>query len=157
MDGVCCQPTIYLKPCFIMLRLMCLRTMSAFSHFQQNITFRKSNPFAFSREKAGASIQFGLLGYLITDNNGTGFFSTPVFSTFHLRTESLHFPETFSCYQYNSVGPFFYLSRYLTNLMHKICFIISFISCLYMFWAHVLIIRRSKLHYTSSGIITPIA
>jgi len=25
-----------------------------------------------------------------------------------------------------------------------------------MFWAHVLIIRRSKLHYTASGIITPI-
>jgi len=31
-----------------------------------------------------------------------------------------------------------------------------FISCLYMFRAHVLIIRRSKLHYTASGIITPI-
>jgi len=30
------------------------------------------------------------------------------------------------------------LSQYLTNLMHKICFIISFISCLYMFRAHVL-------------------
>ena len=29
-------------------------------------------------------------------------------------------------------------------------------SCLYMFRAHVLIIRRSKLHYTASGIITPI-
>jgi len=42
----------------------------------------------------------------------------------------------------------------LTNLMHKICFTISFISCLYMFRAHVLIIRRSKLHYTVSGIIT---
>jgi hypothetical protein len=40
--------------------------------------------------------------------------------------------------------------------MHKICFKISFISCLYMFRAHVLIIRRSKLHYTASGIITPI-
>ena len=40
--------------------------------------------------------------------------------------------------------------------MHKICFTISFISCLYMFRAHVLIIRRSKLHYTVSGIITPI-
>ena len=40
--------------------------------------------------------------------------------------------------------------------MHKICFTISFISCLYMFRAHVLIIRRSKLHYTASGIITPI-
>ena len=48
------------------------------------------------------------------------------------------------------------LSQYLTNLMHKICFTISFISCLYMFRAHVLIIRRSKLHYTASGIITPI-
>ena len=48
-----------------------------------------------------------------------------------------------------------YLSRYLTKLMHKICFTISFISCLYMFRAHVLIIRRSKLHYTASGIITP--
>jgi len=45
-------------------------------------------------------------------------------------------------------------SQYLTNLMHKICFTISFISCLYMFRAHVLIIRRSKLHYTASGIIT---
>jgi len=38
------------------------------------------------------------------------------------------------------------LFQYLTNLMHKICFTISFISCLYMFRAHVLIIRRSKLH-----------
>jgi len=48
------------------------------------------------------------------------------------------------------------LSQYLTNLMHKICFTISFISFLYMFRAHVLIIRRSELHYTASGIITPI-
>jgi len=40
--------------------------------------------------------------------------------------------------------------------MQKFCFTISFISCLYMFRAHVLIIRRSKLHYTASGIITPI-
>jgi len=49
-----------------------------------------------------------------------------------------------------------YLSQYLTNLMHKICFTISFISCLYMFRAHVLIISSSKLHYTATGIITPI-
>jgi len=49
-----------------------------------------------------------------------------------------------------------FLSQYLTNLMYKICFTISFISCLYMFRAHVLIIGRSKLHYTASGIITPI-
>jgi len=40
--------------------------------------------------------------------------------------------------------------------MHKICFTRSFISCLYMFRAHLLIMRRSKLHYTASGIITPI-
>jgi len=32
----------------------------------------------------------------------------------------------------------------------------TFISCLYMFRANVLIIRRSKLYYTASGIITPI-
>ena len=32
----------------------------------------------------------------------------------------------------------------------------KFISCLYMFRAHVLIIRRSKLHFTASGIVTPI-
>ena len=44
----------------------------------------------------------------------------------------------------------FILSQYLTNLIHKICFTISFISCLYMFRAYVLIIRRSKLHYTAS-------
>ena len=31
-----------------------------------------------------------------------------------------------------------YLSQYLTNLMYKIYFTISFISCLYMFRAHVL-------------------
>ena len=49
-----------------------------------------------------------------------------------------------------------HLSQYLTNLMHKICFTISFISCLYMFRANVLIIRRSKLYYTASGIIIPI-
>jgi len=40
--------------------------------------------------------------------------------------------------------------------MHKICLTLSFISCLYMFRAHMLIIRKSKLHYTASGIITPI-
>jgi len=34
------------------------------------------------------------------------------------------------------------------------CFTIRFISCLYMFRAHVLIIRRLKLHYTASGIVT---
>ena len=38
----------------------------------------------------------------------------------------------------------------------KFLFYNKFISCLYMFRAHVLIIRRSKLHYTASGIITPV-
>ena len=49
-----------------------------------------------------------------------------------------------------------FLSQYLTNLMHKICFAKSFNSCLYMFRAHALIIRRSKLCYKASDIITPI-
>jgi len=40
--------------------------------------------------------------------------------------------------------------------MHKVLFYNTFISYLYMFRAHVLIIRRSKLYYTASGIITPI-
>jgi len=44
----------------------------------------------------------------------------------------------------------------VTNLMQKVLFYNKIISCLYMFRAHVLIIRRSKLHYTASGIITPI-
>ena len=46
-----------------------------------------------------------------------------------------------------------FISQYLNNLMHKICFTISFISCLYMFRAHVFIIRRSKFYYTA-GIVT---
>jgi len=50
-----------------------------------------------------------------------------------------------------------YLSQYLTTLMQNTCFTISFISCLYMFRAHVFIIRRSKLHYTASGIITAVS
>jgi len=49
----------------------------------------------------------------------------------------------------------FFLSQYSTNLMHKICLTVTFISCLYMFRAHMLIIRMSKLYYTASGIITP--
>ena len=35
------------------------------------------------------------------------------------------------------------------------CFTVSLFH-VYMFQAHVLIIRRSKLHYTASGIVTPI-
>jgi hypothetical protein len=57
---------------------------------------------------------------------------------FVVRFPGVHF-FTF-CWLCNLV----YLSQYLTNLMHKICFTVSFISRLYMFRAHVLIIRRSK-------------
>ena len=65
----------------------------------------------------------------------------------------LNIQKTLSCVRHtNNI----YLSQYLTNLVQKICFKLSFISCLYMFRAHVLIIRRSKLHYTASGIIKPI-
>jgi len=42
------------------------------------------------------------------------------------------------------------------NHTYRCLFYNKFISCLYMFRAHVLIIRRSKLHFTASGIITPI-
>ena len=38
--------------------------------------------------------------------------------------------------------------------MHKFLFYNKFIICLYMFRAHVLIIRRSKLYYTVSSIAT---
>ena len=38
--------------------------------------------------------------------------------------------------------------------MHKNLFYSKFISCLYTFRARVLIIKRSKLYYTASGIIT---
>ena len=44
----------------------------------------------------------------------------------------------------------------LTNLMHKICFTISLFHASTCFEHHVLIVRRSKLYYTASGIITPV-
>ena len=49
-----------------------------------------------------------------------------------------------------------YYHTYRCNQLdaQNFCFTISFISCLYMFRTHVLIIRRSKLHYTASDIIT---
>ena len=40
--------------------------------------------------------------------------------------------------------------------MHKICFTISLFDASTCFEHHVLIVRRSKLYYTVSGIITPI-
>ena len=40
--------------------------------------------------------------------------------------------------------------------MHKICFIISLLYASTCFEHYVLIIRRSKLYYTASGIITPV-
>ena len=40
------------------------------------------------------------------------------------------------------------------NQLDALNFYDEFISCLYMLRAHVLIVRRSKLYYTVSGIIT---
>jgi len=40
--------------------------------------------------------------------------------------------------------------------MHKICLTISLFHPSTCFEHHVLIVRRSKLHYTASGIITPV-
>ena len=43
------------------------------------------------------------------------------------------------------------------NQLDALNFYNKFISSLYMFRAHVLIVRRPKLYYTTSGIITPIS
>jgi len=48
---------------------------------------------------------------------------------------------------------FFYLNINQLDALH---FYNEFIVCLYMFRAQVLIIRRSQLYYTASGIVTPI-
>ena len=40
--------------------------------------------------------------------------------------------------------------------MHKICFTVSLFHASTCFEHHVLIVRRAKLYYTASGIITPI-
>ena len=40
--------------------------------------------------------------------------------------------------------------------MHKICFTISLFHASTYFEDHVLIVRRSKVYYTASGIITPV-
>ena len=40
--------------------------------------------------------------------------------------------------------------------MHKICFIISLFHASICFEHHVLIVRRSKLCYTASGVVTPV-
>jgi hypothetical protein len=40
--------------------------------------------------------------------------------------------------------------------MHKICFTVSLFHASTCFEHHVLIVRRPKLYYTASGVITPI-
>jgi len=52
----------------------------------------------------------------------------------------------------NMICPFISVINQLDA--QNFCFTISSISWLYMFRAHVLIIRRSKMHYTASGIVT---
>ena len=44
----------------------------------------------------------------------------------------------------------------IQSLVSSNLFYNEFISCLYMFRKQVLIVRRAKLYYTVSGIITPI-
>ena len=58
-----------------------------------------------------------------------------------------------------SFGDRAYRYIYLSNEQTwctKFLFYNKFISCFYMFRGHLLIIRRSKLHYIASGIITPV-
>ena len=49
---------------------------------------------------------------------------------------------------------FLSFSLFYINQLDALNFFNEFISCLYMFRAQVLIVRRSKLYYTVSGIIT---
>ena len=42
------------------------------------------------------------------------------------------------------------------QVVHKICFTVSLFHASTCFEYHVLIVRRSKLYYTDSGIIAPI-
>jgi len=50
-------------------------------------------------------------------------------------------------------GIFFYLN---INQLDALTFHNEFISRLYIFRTYVLIVRRPKLYYTASGIITPV-
>jgi hypothetical protein len=83
-----------------MLGLLRLWTFSVFSYCQQNITFRKLNLFAFSRQKAGSSVQLGLLDRSNFNHwqQRDGFFNRPirasVFSTFHMGMASERFAGT---------------------------------------------------------------
>jgi len=52
-------------------------------------------------------------------------------------------------------SPWFHHTYRCDDTRDCVLFYNKFISCHYMFRAHVIIIRRSKLHYTASGIITP--
>ena len=56
--------------------------------------------------------------------------------------------------QYIYIYIYIYISVINQLDVQKFCFTISLFHA--WWWAHVLIIRRSKLHYTASGIITPI-
>jgi len=68
-------------------------------------------------------------------------------------TDYKHSPKSEMCVIENIVTHFF-ISVINQLDAQTFLFYNKFISCLYMFRAHVLIIRRSKLHYTASGIIT---
>jgi len=70
---------------------------------------------------------------------------------YHIPTFFLHFADSASQYIYIYIYISVIHQLDAQNLFHN-----KFISCLYMFRAQVHIIRRSKLHYTASGIITPI-
>jgi len=60
------------------------------------------------------------------------------------------------CFRYVIVNTMYEFISLFNQLDAQSLFHNNFISCFYMFRAHVLIIRRSKLHYTVSGIVTPI-
>ena len=60
--------------------------------------------------------------------------------------------------EFLSISPSFFLNLVINQLNAQIlvCFIISLLYAFIRFEHYVLIIRRSKLYYTASGIITPV-
>jgi len=86
-----------------------------------------------------------------------------VFSQFHIEhvththcTLNIQFLDVLNLAIRKLTSGGFFISVFNQLDAQNFCFTISFISRLYMFRAHVLIIRRSKLNYTASGIITSI-
>ena len=98
--------------------------------------------------KKGTSGSFR--GFSLKFNKRTFFVCFGADTKFNLLLDGFGQVEVNCC----NYSPMFILAS--TNLMHKICFTLSLFHAYTCFVYHVLIVRRSKLYYTASGIITPV-